>query len=568
MTDPPGRARSSVDSAPQNKWSKWSRPLSLAVTALALSIIFYRIDSGAFFNALGRVEPGWFLLATAVYGLAFLFGGWRWHLTLRLTECAVHPSASGRLYLIGHYFFIILFGGLAGDVARSTAYARWYGFPVAQVFAAAPLDRLLGLAGMICFATLTVIFAGVNGGLNRIPQIESRWPWHWLALAAVLLVLVIAVLFWWRPGRSHFWERLRDWILSGARSLAKSPAVMTKGLICGFVVQVSLAAVLALTLEAVSPEALPWEQMIWTIPVILTLSALPITVAGLGLREGAAIVLLGLYGVPAENAVAASLLSLAVALFWAAVGGVSYWREERRFEALSASPPKTSATISAVIPVLNEAGTLEETVRKARELPEIQEIIVVDGGSEDGTRERAAGLGCKVLSAPAGRGGQMRAGARAADGDVILLLHADTWLPPEAGRALLNCLRDRRVVAGGFWKEFRQGSPLLLLGSKWKCAVRFYIGRRIAGDQAIFVRRDILEAIGGVPDMALMEEFELCRRLRKMGRLALADATVVTSARRFAKHGVVRTYLRMWKVATLYRLGKSPVELRRLYEQK
>ena len=122
------------------------------------------------------------------------------------------------------------------------------------------------------------------------------------------------------------------------------------------------------------------------------------------------------------------------------------------------------------------------------------------------------------------------------------------------------------MVAGGFWKVFREPS-FLLLGSRWKCGLRLMLVRRLAGDQAMFVRREILEQIGGVPDMPLMEEFELCRRLRQTGRLALADATIVTSARRFRKLGVLRTYLRMWWVTELYRLGKSPQELRKIYER-
>jgi GT2 family glycosyltransferase len=160
----------------------------------------------------------------------------------------------------------------------------------------------------------------------------------------------------------------------------------------------------------------------------------------------------------------------------------------------------------------------------------------------------------------------MRAGADAAQGDVIIFVHADTWLPPNAAHSALNCLRDPVVVAGGFWKVFRQ-TPLLLLGSRWKCAVRLFVGRRIAGDQCLFVRREVLQRIGGVPEIPLMEEFELCRRLRKVGRLALADATVSTSARRFRKLGVLRTYWRMWWVTTLWRLGVSPAKLRAIYEK-
>ena len=206
------------------------------------------------------------------------------------------------------------------------------------------------------------------------------------------------------------------------------------------------------------------------------------------------------------------------------------------------------------------------TIAHVRHNESIREIIVVDGGSTDRTPEIAEQLGCHVLTSKAGRGGQMRAGAAAASGDIVLLLHPDTWLPPHATRAMLDCLRDHAVVGGGFWKEFRD-SPFLLLGSKWKCGIRLWVGRRVAGDQGMFIRRSVLEYIGGIPDMALMEEFALSRRLRGEGRIALADAIVLTSARRFQKLGVFRTYMRMWWVTTRYRFGTSPAELRKLYEK-
>lgn len=224
-------------------------------------------------------------------------------------------------------------------------------------------------------------------------------------------------------------------------------------------------------------------------------------------------------------------------------------------------PPET---ISVIIPVLNEVAALEETVRRVRRVPEVCEIIVVDGGSQDGTQSLARSLGCPVLTSTPGRGGQLRLGAQGATGDVVWLLHADTWVEPDAGQVLLRCLQDTSVVAGGFWKRFRE-RRWLLLGSRVKCAIRVWIGRRIVGDMAMFVRRDALEQIGGVPDMELMEDFELSRRLRKIGRLALADGVVTTSARRFIQKGVLATYLKMWQITMLYRLGRSPAELRRRY---
>lgn len=282
---------------------------------------------------------------------------------------------------------------------------------------------------------------------------------------------------------------------------------------------------------------------------------------GWGVREALLCGVLGSAGIPAGRVVAAGLPILGAALVRLISGGWMFAAEQRRRRGLHRG---SVARISVVMPVLNEADGLEETVGRALRVPEVSEVIVVDGGSRDATRERARRLGARLLESPAGRGGQMRAGGLVATGDVVLFLHADTWLEPGAGKAVLRCLEDPTVVAGGFWKRFRQ-TPLLLLGSRPKCLVRLLVGRRIVGDMAMFVRREELVAIGGVPSMELMEDFELSRRLRARGRLALAESTVSTSARRFREHGVVATYLRMWRVATLYRLGRSPSDLRRIY---
>ena len=224
-------------------------------------------------------------------------------------------------------------------------------------------------------------------------------------------------------------------------------------------------------------------------------------------------------------------------------------------------------SISVIIPTLNETAALPETVRLARLSAEVSEIIVVDGGSTDDTARLASELGCRVLRSPPGRGSQMRVGAAQATGQVILLLHADTHLPLHAGCAILDALRDPATVGGGFWKVFDQ-PRWFMRGSRMRCWLRLVLGRRILGDQGIFLRRDVLERIGGIPDWPLMEEYELCRRLRTVGRLTLAAATVVTSARRFRERGGLRTYLRMAWVTLRFWMGATPEELRRLYERR
>jgi rSAM/selenodomain-associated transferase 2 len=299
-------------------------------------------------------------------------------------------------------------------------------------------------------------------------------------------------------------------------------------------------------------------------PIISLITSAPVTFSGAGLREGAALFFLGLYHIPAEDAVAAALLVLVVYLSWAMLASVLLWRGQAEQE--ESSDLAHPRTISVIIPTLNEIRALPETIASVKAVPQVLEILVVDGGSQDGTAALAAELGCRVLRAARSRGAQLRCGAEQARGDVLLLLHADTWVPPDAGQALLNCLRDRAVVGGAFWKTFREKN-LLMSGSRFRCGLRLFCFRRVLGDQAMFVRRPVLESIGGIPNVALMEEFELCRRLRRFGRLALAGATVSTSARRFAKRGVVRTYLRMWHVTARYYLGAPPHKLQQIYDR-
>lgn len=550
---------------PGQKWFSWQRLVGAGVTLALLFFIFSKIDRAAVLGALRQTSWPWFGLGFLAYGLALYGGGLRSHIALRATGSSVSTSASGRLFLIGHFFFVAFFGAAGGDVAKSALYARWFRFGLPEVLAAAQLDRALGLGGSMLVFVLTGALAFTTSGLAMLAPGDTPVAGQWIvALLGLALVVVLLLVLWKPKGDGPIARTLRALRFGGVR-LASNPRLAVPGLLFALLSQIALSAVFACCLAAVASTPLPWARLAWTFPAITVLSCLPFTFAGAGAREAAALSLLGLYGVPVGECVAAALLTLVLKLAWAGLGAVRLWREEM-LSAKNFQRP-LPRTISVVMPAINESASLPETIRSLRAVPEVTEIILVDGGSTDTTRELAAQLGCRVLTAPSGRGGQMRLGAAQAVGDVVLLLHADTTIPPEAGQAALNCLRDASVVAGGFWKVFRK-TTFLLLGSRWKCAVRLMLGRRIAGDQALFIRREILEQIGGVPDMPLMEEFELCRKLRQTGRLALADATIVTSARRFQKLGVLRTYVRMWWVTELYRLGKSPAELRKIYERE
>lgn len=214
--------------------------------------------------------------------------------------------------------------------------------------------------------------------------------------------------------------------------------------------------------------------------------------------------------------------------------------------------------LSVVVPVLDEAAGIRAALEALAPLRSRgHEVIVVDGGSSDRTPELAAGLCDRVLSAPRGRAIQMNAGARAAGGDVLLFLHADTRLPPGAEALILDC-----SVWGRFDVQIEGRHPLLKLVA---CAMnlRSRLTGIATGDQAIFVRRD---AFPGFPEIALMEDVALSKLLKRRGAPACLRQRVVTSGRRWESRGVLRTIFLMWRLRLLYFLGAAPERLARLYD--
>jgi uncharacterized membrane protein YbhN (UPF0104 family) len=348
---------------------------------------------------------GWFIGAVALYGALFLPAARRWHIVLRLTGQAVHPGAATRLSLIGHFFYTVLFGVFGGDSAKSAIYARWYRFSLAEILATAPLDRLLGFAGLVVFGVIALTEAAFAGAFSRVKGFSLQWHSTWVALVATGVVVLLAGR--WIGTVWPAWHRFTHALGKGAKVLLRAPQAAVSGVICGVLVQAALSGVLALNLRAASNAHLPWGQLLWTFPVVVTVSALPLTFAGLGAREGAALALFGIYGVSRENAIGASLLTVATSLSWAAAGGILFWRERRR-QRNATTVPKT---ISIIIPTLNEASSLKETVERARLVPEVCEVIVSDGGSQDGTCNIAAELECKVIRGAPNRTVQMLHGA-------------------------------------------------------------------------------------------------------------------------------------------------------------
>jgi rSAM/selenodomain-associated transferase 2 len=219
--------------------------------------------------------------------------------------------------------------------------------------------------------------------------------------------------------------------------------------------------------------------------------------------------------------------------------------------------------ISVVMPVLNEEKTIGAALAAVRRLG-AHELIVVDGESTDRTAEICAQFGATLLSSNPGRAAQMNHGARNATGDVLLFLHADTSLPISAFDDIRKALEDPRTAGGRFEVELDGKRWLLkLIGAM--ISLRSRLSRVATGDQAIFVRREVFDQIGGYPDIPLMEDIALSLALKRAGRVACLRSRVVTSARRWESEGVWRTIFKMWILKALYLLGVSPFRLKRFY---
>jgi rSAM/selenodomain-associated transferase 2 len=224
-----------------------------------------------------------------------------------------------------------------------------------------------------------------------------------------------------------------------------------------------------------------------------------------------------------------------------------------------------ASRVSVVIPTLNEADRIVGCLQSLRAWRKSgAELIVADGGSTDTTAVLARPFADRVVVGPRGRAKQMNLGAAQASGDVLLFLHADTLLPPDAPAALDAALADVQVTWGRFDVRI-DGAPSLLAVVSALMNLRSRWSGIATGDQAIFVRRDVFQRVGGFPDQPLMEDVELSKRLRKLSRPACLRQRVVTSGRRWEQRGVLRTIALMWTLRALYWIGLPAERLARLY---
>jgi rSAM/selenodomain-associated transferase 2 len=221
-------------------------------------------------------------------------------------------------------------------------------------------------------------------------------------------------------------------------------------------------------------------------------------------------------------------------------------------------------TLSVVIPAWNESANIARAIERAWAIEPL-EVIVVDGGSTDGTVEIARSCCCRLLESARGRALQQNEGARAASGETLLFLHADTWLDPSGGRQIATALGRAEVAAGAFQQQIEATGLVYRLLERGN-ALRVRLFGMAYGDQGIFIRRATFEQLGGFPEVRLMEDWLLMRRLRRIARPVLLRGPLYVSARRWQKHGALRQTLRNRMLIVAARLGVSPNRLADFYE--
>jgi rSAM/selenodomain-associated transferase 2 len=224
--------------------------------------------------------------------------------------------------------------------------------------------------------------------------------------------------------------------------------------------------------------------------------------------------------------------------------------------------------ISIIIPVLNEVAVIGPALETVLQQPDNYEVIVVDGGSSDATCDIVQNFPVQLVrrlpTIPAGIGSQLNLGATKAQGDVLLFLHVDVRLPQRAIAMIEAALMDSRYVGGGFLTQYDTDTTLLRISS-WRMQMRARAQHIFSGDTAPFVRRETFWAIGGYPELPIMDDYEFAARLRRAGPLVALKDPVTISARRHLSHGILRSMVETEITKWLYWAGVSPTALATFY---
>ena len=233
---------------------------------------------------------------------------------------------------------------------------------------------------------------------------------------------------------------------------------------------------------------------------------------------------------------------------------------------MAAVMPERLQSISIIIPALNEAASIVRTLSPLEGVENL-EVIVVDGGSIDETAELAGSRGAQVIQSNPGKAVQMNTGAKAAAGDILVFLHADTLLPQDFSHLIVSALNQTDVAAGAFRLTIDStGVSIRII--EYMANLRSRLLQLPYGDQALFIRKVLFEEIGGFPELPIMEDFILIRQLKRKGKIVLLPESVTTSPRRWLHLGIFKTWLINQLIIIAYYLGMPPERLTRLYRRE
>ena len=301
-----------------------------ACSALLLAVVLARLDLSRLGAALARVQPLWLLAAGGAFLGGLLCGAVRWSAALRAAGVSVRSGPLVRACLASHLFNVLLLSPALGDVAKSALFARWHGERASTIYATTLLDRAFSVGGTMLFVGL-VLALFLHGPAMDELQFHGGKNSLWLWVTPLLLATVLLVVWKASPRLRELARNVLDRLRVSSLQLRERPALAAAGCLAGLAGQTCNTAILPLCLASVSSMAVPWSAVMWTFPLIAVAAVLPVTVGGAGVREGAALLLLSRHGIPAEDIVAAGLLTLSVYLSWALAGAAVGWREELAF---------------------------------------------------------------------------------------------------------------------------------------------------------------------------------------------------------------------------------------------
>ncbi len=306
----------------------WKPLICVVVSIVLMGALLAKVDFDALRETFAKMNWSWFMGAVGLFGAGVLGTSVRWHLALGRGDTAASFPATVRANYTGQFFNNILFGVSGGDVVKATLYSRWHGLEGAKVFAACIMDRLLGAIGSAIFFVLAFIVVMASGARAVIGGMDMEGKGMGAVAGGAGLVVLIAAAVFYRFRKQAFLVKTFSSLRENVQRFKREPMMMAAAVGLTVVWQAILCCILALCLRAVVDGPLPWLSIAWVFPTISVLTAIPVTFAGAGVRETAALIFLSNFGISDAEALAAGMLASFVYVIWAGVGGIIALIEE------------------------------------------------------------------------------------------------------------------------------------------------------------------------------------------------------------------------------------------------